>query len=564
MKKNSFIGRAAAFAVATSVLFSGAPVLAATGGPEAGGTGATGGTSTPVPELDPSALTYIWTGAGADAKFSTAANWKDSIVPSESSRVLVLPCFGSDETKPTSLINDIDSIKYNGVAVEGSTSDCKSLTVDKLSFNADAEFRLVEQGSLYVPWVTISSATGASHSIVLAAFAPSMSINTEELTQYGGSPSYTIIPSKKLILNDTSYSLSEATPSSLAIEVNNSTLAVNTGIFSNPITFSGNSSLNAYLKGVSTPDGATGKYVTTIEATDSELSGPITLNGNVSYYIEYLAKLTLSGSISGSGFAISPREDSNGDFENKASSDNSNTKKGLQEFKHTEVAIKDICKTAYGSSYFTINRSQVGILDGDSCDYGSLRADGILKGNGTLKSLYLSEHGVVAPGNSPGKITITDRISMARGTTYQAEILNKDAYDQLIVGKDFVADAYTPSPANIDGAKLDVRYLAGGVIKKGNTFTIVDNQSSAAIEGIFDGLDEGAELVVDGAVFTISYKGGDGNDIVLTAQNDSIGPKVPNTGVRTLATSPVMAVIAVLSAVAALGLMNQKKLFRKK
>lgn len=63
MKRNSFIGRAAAFAVATSVLFSGVPVLAATGGPT-GATGATGGTSTPAPELDPSVLTYTWTGGG--------------------------------------------------------------------------------------------------------------------------------------------------------------------------------------------------------------------------------------------------------------------------------------------------------------------------------------------------------------------------------------------------------------------------------------------------------------------------------------------------------------------
>ncbi|MFI5428593.1 Ig-like domain-containing protein [Aeromicrobium sp. UC242_57] len=51
----------------------------------------------------------------------------------------------------------------------------------------------------------------------------------------------------------------------------------------------------------------------------------------------------------------------------------------------------------------------------------------------------------------------------------------------------------------------------------GDSFTIVDNDGSDAVSGTFADLPEGAYLIVDGARLQISYVGGSGNDIVLTA-----------------------------------------------
>ena len=45
-------------------------------------------------------------------------------------------------------------------------------------------------------------------------------------------------------------------------------------------------------------------------------------------------------------------------------------------------------------------------------------------------------------------------------------------------------------------------------------FTII--KSTAPIVGTFDGLPEGASLTIGNTPFTISYHGGDGNDVVLT------------------------------------------------
>jgi hypothetical protein len=51
----------------------------------------------------------------------------------------------------------------------------------------------------------------------------------------------------------------------------------------------------------------------------------------------------------------------------------------------------------------------------------------------------------------------------------------------------------------------------------GETFTIIDNQGSSPIDGSFSALPEGSQITVGADVFAVSYVGGDGNDIVLTA-----------------------------------------------
>ena len=59
--------------------------------------------------------------------------------------------------------------------------------------------------------------------------------------------------------------------------------------------------------------------------------------------------------------------------------------------------------------------------------------------------------------------------------------------------------------------------LGGFVPSVGDSFTILANNGSGAIVGTFAGLAEGAAFVFDGRAMTISYEGGRGNDIVLTA-----------------------------------------------
>ena len=51
---------------------------------------------------------------------------------------------------------------------------------------------------------------------------------------------------------------------------------------------------------------------------------------------------------------------------------------------------------------------------------------------------------------------------------------------------------------------------------QGDQFTIINNTTKNPIFGTFPGLPEGSIFSADGDQFQITYKGGDGNDVVLT------------------------------------------------
>ncbi|MGW2614982.1 autotransporter [Streptomyces sp. NPDC001500] len=53
------------------------------------------------------------------------------------------------------------------------------------------------------------------------------------------------------------------------------------------------------------------------------------------------------------------------------------------------------------------------------------------------------------------------------------------------------------------------------------TVTVLDHTGSTPVRGSFDGLREGAEVRLGETVYRISYRGGDGNDVVLTAASAS-------------------------------------------
>lgn len=73
------------------------------------------------------------------------------------------------------------------------------------------------------------------------------------------------------------------------------------------------------------------------------------------------------------------------------------------------------------------------------------------------------------------------------------------------------ARSVTPSKAKADAnTKADAK-------TKTNTVTLIDHSGKAKTTGTFTGLKEGAEVEVGKTKYRISYRGGDGNDVVLTA-----------------------------------------------
>jgi Ca2+-binding RTX toxin-like protein len=151
---------------------------------------------------------------------------------------------------------------------------------------------------------------------------------------------------------------------------------------------------------------------------------------------------------------------------------------------------------------------------------------GTLGGTGELDMLLVNDGGTLAPGAagaSTGTLTANDVLMM--GTTVNATFAVQlggtasGAYDVLRV----------TGAVGIDGTTLDLSLINGFLPSAGSSFTIIDNQGSDAVQGMFDGLAEGAAILLGGQTFYISYLGGDGNDVTLSqpgAQSDP-GPTGP-------------------------------------
>lgn len=148
--------------------------------------------------------------------------------------------------------------------------------------------------------------------------------------------------------------------------------------------------------------------------------------------------------------------------------------------------------------------------------------------------LMLAESNLVA-----GTFTVTEGTLTGSGTVGN---LVFDPTTTLLVGigtLDPVTgyEQFTVDPSGtvvLDSAALSVS--VGIPVPVGTILTLIDNQGSAPVSGTFAGLPEGATVVTNLGVFTISYVGGDGNDVTLEAiPGDIVVSVVSNRVVITLA-----------------------------
>ncbi len=129
-----------------------------------------------------------------------------------------------------------------------------------------------------------------------------------------------------------------------------------------------------------------------------------------------------------------------------------------------------------------------------------------LGGTGTVSGpVAINAGGTLSPGLSPG---ITNTGNLALGGVFLVEIEGTTAGTQYDVTN-------VTGTVTIAGGTLS---LAGAYVPvPGNTFTILTNDGVDAVTGTFAGLAEGATVTFNGVTLRITYAGGTGNDIVLTA-----------------------------------------------
>jgi hypothetical protein len=442
-----------------------------------------------------------WTGLAGDNKFSTAGNWQGNTLPVDGDTVVLNQPAVSGQV----LDNDLDLL-YGGLTTgttSGSVEYVYYLTND---FRLAPGATLQSLGTIYVmfnygapgKFIATGDLTISGAYILTGNFMQ----NTSSIT-YGG----------EVMVENYGSAFTGPGMTQLTLDNGSLILASSTSV---PITVTSTSGAYIYAN-----------------ATTATISGAVTLNSDLAVTITDASQsVEFTGPITTNGHGI---------FKNSGAG---------TLILHTDAA-PTITTTAYDGAQATKNESigpnEIGVLNGTRQDI-TVSSTGVLKGTGTAKSAQIFAGGTIAPGNSPGTITLTDIFNLSG--TYQAEILNTSSYDKVISG-----ESATPGQTTVilqSGATLNTVLYSGWSIVSGDKYMIIDNRGDQPVNGTFSGLAEGQQLTVQGITFSISYVGGDGNDVVLTALTTGSGPSVANTGARLLLGNPVVVAILGIAASAAI------------
>lgn len=511
--------------------------------------------------------TFTWTGAAGDHKMSTAGNWQEGSVPTAGSKLVFKCVVGGQENIQNDLTVALSGLEVKKLSSLSGGGQCTSYKIDKMRFTPDAEFTgdftSIDNKDNHnkIPVVSVDTVTGLSNmksNGFDGVFKNKLTINRFEVANAGCNRiGYFVKAAEKIVGENASVRLDGA----------NNILIKNKGRLEiNPFNNETSASKITFENGAMISYG--GHCIASLTAVGSDattvLSGDIVLNGDVEYKLEPNVTIKITGKLSGPGKFVAHRDNEGTILVESSNNTSSNTPNGLYGNAHEPKFIKlDGDKP---TEHVIVKKGETVLLNGSRSM--SVYEGGVISGDITGGDFNV--YGVVSPGNnSISKITART-FALMGSSVYKMKILNKDHYDQIDVSYG----------AGLVNGRLDLTYLEGGVIKKGDTFTIINNRGTSPIEGsaMFKDLPEGAEVTVDGAIFKISYVGGDGNDVVLTAQNDSVAPKasvaskapvaskvpkVPNTGGEKLAVNLIGAIAGVASA-AALLIVAKRKSFNKK
>lgn len=70
----------------------------------------------------------------------------------------------------------------------------------------------------------------------------------------------------------------------------------------------------------------------------------------------------------------------------------------------------------------------------------------------------------------------------------------------------------------INGAKFSLASRGQGILPSNTVLTVINNTGQTPINGLFTNLPDGGTITAGNNTFQVSYGGGDGNDLVLTAR----------------------------------------------
>jgi len=170
-------------------------------------------------------------------------------------------------------------------------------------------------------------------------------------------------------------------------------------------------------------------------------------------------------------------------------------------------------------------------------------AGGTVGGNGSVSGFVTMQNGsILAPGNSPGTLEIAGNLSLASTTEFRLELGGGTPGD----GTGFYDQVNVLGSANVNGT-LTINTFGGFDANGGEFYILTRNGGS----GIFTGLAEGAQVSIDGGLYTgnITYVanwGGTQGSSSLSGGDDIalyniVGIPEPNVGLMMVAGFGLMA-----------------------
>jgi autotransporter-associated beta strand protein len=156
-------------------------------------------------------------------------------------------------------------------------------------------------------------------------------------------------------------------------------------------------------------------------------------------------------------------------------------------------------------------------LSGSATGTSSVNVDaGTLGGKGTISGPVTIGTGggtgaFLAPSVSstrPARLAITKTLTFKADSTYTYQLNTDNVRADQVIAKGITIES---------GAQFVFQSIGTSQLTVGTIFTPISNKSAAPIAGSFANLPDGSTVTVGQNNFHVSYEGGDGNDLTLTA-----------------------------------------------
>jgi hypothetical protein len=175
--------------------------------------------------------------------------------------------------------------------------------------------------------------------------------------------------------------------------------------------------------------------------------------------------------------------------------------------------------TNTGSTFkgtMAVNQGQVIFSDNFSSMDNLTISGGTVSGAGSVGKVY-GLAGTVSPGDTVGTLA-TGNFSLNALMTLSLQVgTTSNGVNDLVAVNGTVS---------LNNATLSV--ITGNFITVGTTYTIIQNDGTDVVIGTFLNLPEGASYTSGNTIFTVSYKGGTGNDVTLKAISTVLPPTPVN------------------------------------